>query len=112
MDARLVVDDPAARASLRGWLRRAGDLRVSTAPQVVPPGEMGVGEVLVVALGAGGALSVLANALSVWLGQPRRPTVTVSVERPDGTRVEITGEHVRTPDEVTELLRAALHEDD
>ena len=117
METRLVVEgaeSAAALASLNEWLRRADELRgrVRPVPKVPAPGEMGGAiDVLVVAAGAGGVLTVLANSLSVWLAKPRR-SVTVAVERPDGTRVEITGEHLRSVDELTELLETSLHDQD
>ena len=77
------------------------------------PGEMGGAvDVLVIAAGTGGVLTVLANSLSVWLAKPRRSSVTVTVERPDGTRVEITGEHLRSVDELTGILETSLHDQD
>jgi membrane-associated two-gene conflict system component 1 (EACC1) len=117
VDTRLVVegaDAAAGLASLNEWLRRTDELRgrVRAVPRVPAPGEMGGPiDVLVVAAGAGGVLTVLANSLTVWLNLPRRSTVTVSVERPDGTRVAITGEHLRSPDELAALLETSLHED-
>jgi hypothetical protein len=113
----LVVEGPdavAGLASLNEWLRRTDELRghVRAVPNVPEPGEMGGAiDVLVVAAGAGGALTVLANSLSVWLRLPRRSTVTVSVERPDGTRVAITGEHLKSVDELAGLLETSLHRD-
>ncbi len=116
METRLVVegaDSAAALVSLNEWLRRTDGLRsrVRLTQKAFAPGEMGgVFDALVVAAGAGGALTVLANSLSVWLRQPRRSTVTVSVERPDGTRVEISGEHVRSVEEITKLLETSLRD--
>ena len=116
METRLVVEgagSAAELASLNEWLRRTDELRgrVRPVPKVPAPGEMGGAiDVLVVAAGAGGVLTVLANSLSVWLSRPRRSSVTVAVERPDGTRVEITGEHLRSVDELTGLLETSLHD--
>jgi hypothetical protein len=113
----LVVEgsDPApALVSLNEWLRRIDELRgrVQLMRRASAPDEMGgVFDALVVAAGAGGALTVLANSLLVWLRQPRRSTVTVLVERPDGTRVEISGEHVRSVEEITALLETSLRDD-
>ena len=114
VETRLVVDgvDSAdALVSLNEWLRRTSELRgrVRAVPRVPATGEMGGAiDFLVVAAGAGGVLTVLANSLSVWLARPRR-SVTVAVERPDGVRVEITGDHLRSVDELTELLETSLH---
>lgn len=117
VETRLVVegtDSSSALASLNEWLRRTDELRgrIRLRPKAPAPGEMGgITDVLVVAAGAGGALTVLANSLSVWLRQPRRASVTVSVERPDGTRVEISGEHLKSVDDITGLLETSLHGD-
>jgi hypothetical protein len=65
-------------------------------------------DTLAVAVGSGGALTVLANSLSTWLRQPRRSTVRVSVVRPDGTKIEIVVENVRSAEEIEALLRTSL----
>lgn len=118
METRLIVegaDSAAELASLNVWLRRADELRgrVRAVPRTPAPGEMGGAiEVLAVAAGTGGVLTVLANSLSVWLAKPRRSSVTVAIERPDGTKVEITGDHLRSVDELTGLLETSLHDRD
>lgn len=118
MESRLAVDgvDAAAGlASLNDWLRREDDLRGRVRPLPSAPGPDDMGspaEVLAVAVGAGGALTVLSNSLTTWLRQPRRATVSVSVDRPDGTRIKITAEHVRNAQEVEELLRRCLYADE
>lgn len=45
-------------------------------------------ETLQVALGAGGAATVLATSVSVWL-KTRRPSVSLRVRRRDGSELEI-----------------------
>ncbi|OLR91954.1 effector-associated constant component EACC1 [Actinokineospora bangkokensis] len=117
VETRLIfdgADSAATLASLNEWLRRADELRgrVRVVPRVPATGEMGGAiDILIVAAGAGGVLTVLAKSLSVWLARPRR-SVTVAVERPDGTRVEITGDHLRSVGELTELLETSLHDQD
>lgn len=118
MESRLVLDggDAAAGlASLTDWLRRDGELRgrIRLVRQPPVPGQMGsLVEVLAVAVGAGGAVTVLAKSLAVWLAQPRRSTVRIKVIRSDGTKVEISAEHLRRAGELEGLLRDCLHEDD
>jgi membrane-associated two-gene conflict system component 1 (EACC1) len=117
VNALLTADGPAASetlSSLAAWLRSEDELRgrVRFASHTVDPDRMSGGtllDVLAIAVGAGGALSVLANSLSVWLRQPRRANVRIQLCKPDGTTVEITGEHLRTPAELENLLRTSLH---
>lgn len=114
MESWLNVDGPAGFASLADWLRHEVGLRGRIRPVSAPPkpGEMGsVLDVLTVAVGCGGTLTVLANSLTVWLRQPHRSTVRLSVVRPDGTKVEISGENVRTAAEIETLLRDCLRPD-
>jgi hypothetical protein len=95
--------------SLSDWFRGepelAGRLRV-TGPM---PGEGELGalaDVLVVAVGSGGALSVLATSLKAWLAQPRRSDVRILVQRDDGQTVEIASRV--DAERVDALLRQAL----
>lgn len=117
MEIQLAIEAPDATTVTRDlmvWLTQASALRgrVHLDRKPSEPGKMGaLSDTLVVAVGAGGTLTVLANALSVWLRHPRRAKVTVSVERADGTRVDITADHVRTPEEVEALLRLCLPSD-
>ncbi|MEU0502025.1 hypothetical protein [Nocardia sp. NPDC005998] len=97
MDVQLRVagshDPHRELVSLRDWTSRESLLRgrVRAEHQPIRPGEMGaLEEVLIVALGGGGAATVLARSVSVWL-QQRRSELRVEVTTPDGTRVEITG---------------------
>jgi hypothetical protein len=90
------------------WLSQEPVLRgriksVASAPSV---GELGaVTDILVAALGAGGAVSVLASSLRGFLSQPRRSDVRITVEGPDGRRVELEAKRV---DNVEGLVRLAL----
>lgn len=70
------------------------------------PGEMGsLPDVLTVAMGAGGALTVLVSALRTWLAQPRRSDVKITVRSPDGRVVELDAHRVADSEA---LLRAVL----
>jgi hypothetical protein len=111
MESWLNVADPADFTSLTDWLRHEVELRGRVRPVSAPPGrgELGtLADVLAIAVGSGGALTVLANSLSVWLRQPHRSTVHISVVKADGTKIEITGEHVRSAEEIETLLRESL----
>jgi Effector Associated Constant Component 1 len=108
------ADGHTELTSLIDWLRHEVELRGRVRPVDTPPaaGAMGsLASVLTVAVGGGGTLTVLANSLTVWLRQPRRSTVHLSVVKPDGTKVEISGVDVRSPDEIEPLLRECLRPD-
>ncbi|MFF3498437.1 hypothetical protein [Streptomyces sp. NPDC003247] len=105
-------EGPDSLADLRDWLSDDARLRgqVRVAPSRPGPGELGAwSDTLVVAVGAGGALTALARAVAVYVRQPRRSTVRVKVVAPDGTRTELTVQHAKDLDEVENLLRTALH---
>jgi membrane-associated two-gene conflict system component 1 (EACC1) len=87
--------------SLRDWLATEDELRGrvalrSTTPR---PGEMGaVVDVLTVAVGAGGAATVLAGALTTWL-RTRRSDLTVEVtDTEQGRTVKLTGSNIKDPE--------------
>ncbi|WP_327323418.1 hypothetical protein OG735_13520 [Streptomyces sp. NBC_01210] len=117
MESRLAVDGPEGPDTLvefRDWLSEEPQLRgrVRVPASVPRPGDLGSwSDTLVVAVGAGGALTPLARALAVYLRQPRRSTVRVKVVERDGTRTELTVQHAKDVGEVEHLLRAALHPD-
>lgn len=66
-------------------------------------------DVLVVALGAGGAGAALAASLSTWLSQPRRADVKLTVTADDGRHIKLGARHIRDPGvvlrEIERLLR-------
>ena len=103
-------DQVAGLESLGDWLRGepelAGRVRVNgSAPR---EGELGaLAEVLVVAVGSGGTLSVLAASLKSWISQPRRSDFQIRVKRPDGHSIEITANRANS-EQVDTLLRQAL----
>lgn len=79
-------------SSLRQWLgdepEFRGRVRLEEAP--FEAGQMGgLADALSVALASGGALTVLAGSVSVWLRQ-RRSTLRVTIVSPDGSSQEIT----------------------
>jgi Effector Associated Constant Component 1 len=96
MDARLVItggdDTHEDLSSLRQWLADEpefrGRVRIVEAP--IREGQMGgLAEALSVGLASGGALTVLASSVSVWLRE-RRSKLTVKIVKPDGSSQEIT----------------------
>lgn len=85
-------------AELADWLAQDDELRglVEPAPPIPAEGELGAStDVLVAAVGGGGAVSVLAASLKAFLAQPRRSDVTIILTSPDGRRVEIDAKQVR-----------------
>jgi hypothetical protein len=106
--------------SLDDWLRGESELagRVKLAGPPPRKGELGaLSDVLIVAVGSGGALTVvgaaLAGALKAWLSQPRRSDMTLKIHRPDGTSVEITARRVRAGDiDIETTIRQTLNSGD
>ena len=96
------------------WLSREPALRgrVRRASRTVTAGTLGPGAaVLEVAVGGGGALTVLATSLKTFLSLPRRSDVKITVtSAQDGTRtVEIDAKRV---DDVVSLICETLsHEE-
>jgi hypothetical protein len=102
--------------SLDDWLRGehslAGRVRLTgPTPRV---GELGaVTDALVVAIGSGGAISVvgaaLAGALKGWLSLSRRSDVSIKIHRADGNSVEIDAKRVKAGDvDIEAAIRKAL----
>ena len=78
--------------SLYSWLKTSAELKaVASLERNVPnPGQMGaVADAIVLSVSAGGAITTLAAALKVWLSQPRRSKVEVSITRLDGEVKEV-----------------------
>ncbi len=98
MEARLEIsgsDDVQAEfGALQRWLADEDEFRGRVKAENAPlrPGQMGgLVEALTVAVASGGALSVLAGSVSVWL-QQRRSKLTVKIINPDGSSQEITAQ--------------------
>lgn len=104
MDVRLTLagDGPTAGEleSLGGWLRGEPEFagRVKFAGGTPKEGELGTPQdALEVALGSGGAISVLALSLKGWLSQPRRADVKLKIQNGDKC-VELDARHVKDRD--------------
>jgi len=91
---------------LKGVPKLAGQVRMSgPAPQV---GELGaLSDALVVAVGSGGVLSVLATSLHAWLSQPRRSDVRIRVQGSGGRVAEIDANRVDAT-QIEGILRQVL----
>ncbi|MFG2927227.1 effector-associated constant component EACC1 [Streptomyces achromogenes] len=112
VEAQISVTKPDERIhleSLDSWLRLDSNFRGRVKLSGTPSdGDLGTAvELLTVAIGSGGVISVLATSLSAWLQQPKKTDITLKVTRPNGTAVEIDAKRA-TPQEVTELLNRAL----
>jgi hypothetical protein len=98
--------------NLRSWLGNEREFRgrVDLDAAAVRPGEMGaLVDVLTVAVASGGAVTVLANSVSLWL-QQRHSALKVEVVNPDGACTTITAEgHVA--DEMAKMFRATEQTD-
>jgi hypothetical protein len=106
----IVGGDHAALESLNDWLRREHELagRVTFAAMRPREGELGaLGEALVVAVGSGGTVSVLAASLKAWMSLPRRSDVRIKVQGPDGRLVEIDASRVNE-ERIDDLIRQVL----
>ncbi|MGI8335855.1 effector-associated constant component EACC1 [Actinomadura scrupuli] len=100
--------------SLGDWLRGEPELagRVRGEGAAPRPGELGAAlDVLVVAVGSGGALTVLGKSLSTWLTQPRRSQVRIRVKGEAGRVIEIDADRVDGA-RIETLLREVLQHSD
>jgi hypothetical protein len=106
MQARIRVDQPDELRSLHQWLQQEDELRGQVALENAPPapGEMGtLADAIVVAVGSGGAITVLANSITVWLRQ-RKSAVTVKLTE-NGRTVEVTVDRAA---DAEAIIRSAL----
>lgn len=110
---RLTVAGEASQEHLRGlrdWLAHEEALRgrLELHGDAPRPGHMGAAlDVLVVALGSGGAGAVLARSLATWLIQ-RRVDIKVTVKSPDGGHLEVDVKRAADPERVITELHTLL----
>lgn len=102
--------------ALVAWFGEEPELRGLIKPAAAVPdaGELGaLPDALLAAVGAGGAVSVLARSLKAFFSQPRGAKVRLTVTRIDGTRVEVDADRVArrsVPELARELLGADVAE--
>jgi hypothetical protein len=112
VEARISIigGDQAELESLDNWLRGESQLagRITFAAARPREGQLGVlGAALVVAVGAGGTVSVLAGSLKAWLALPHRSDVRIRIQATDGRSVEIDASRV-SGERIDDLVRQAL----
>jgi hypothetical protein len=93
---------------LARWLGGEEELRglLTQEPAVPGPGELGaLSDVLVAAVGSGGALSALFASLKTFLSLPRASDVRIVLRTPDGRRVEVDAKRIK---DVDALVRETL----
>lgn len=103
-------DDAKALEDLTSWLRGERELtgRVTLSRPLPRQGEMGsLAEAVVVAVGAQGALTVLAESLRAWFAQPRRSAMKLKIATGPDTVIELDADRVRSSD-LDQLLGRAL----
>ena len=103
-------DRAADIEALSDWLRGEPELagRLRVAGPMPREGELGaLADALVVAVGSGGTLSVLAASLKAWLAQPRRSDVRIRIQQDGGETVEIDANRIDS-EHVDALIRQAL----
>lgn len=102
------VDAVEGLAELHRWLRREPEFRgcIDAMARSAGPDELGtLPDVLSVAVGSSGLLTVLAASLKVFLSQPRRSDVRITIKAADGRSVDIDAKRVT---DVEALLRNAF----
>jgi hypothetical protein len=83
--------------SLHDWLQQdsAFSGRVSFRAPQPSPTELGtLVDVLTVAVGTGGAVSILASSIKAWLTLPRRSDIRIRIHSQDGTEVDFSADRV------------------
>lgn len=113
VEAQISLSEPDEQRqleSLDSWLRLDSNFRGRTKLSGTPSeGDLGTAvELLAVAIGSGGVISVLATSLSTWIQQPKKSDIILKVTGPNGTTVEIDAKRA-TLQEVIELLNKALN---
>ncbi|MEV0679125.1 hypothetical protein AB0I60_21655 [Actinosynnema sp. NPDC050436] len=105
-------DRLAELESLAEWLADVDELRgkVQAVESAPPTGTLGpLLDALEVALGPGGAAAAVAASVIAWL-RSRAGRITVTLERPDGTKVSVDAVRVRglRPDDVRAEVEGLL----
>jgi hypothetical protein len=106
------ADQEAELRSLYDWLKAEQDLAPGTVKTASPPvqdGHMGTAlDVVTIALGSGGAVTVLAGSLGVWL-RNRGSDVKFEITGPKD-KVVVDAKRVRDPAALIESITKAVGE--
>lgn len=105
------ADEPVdTLESLRSWLAYEPELTgsVTPMPAATRPGALSwTTDALLLALGSGGTLSILAASLKAWLNQPRNADVRIEIRNSAGRSVVIDAQHVKDLDRlISEVFSA------
>ncbi|MFD2467829.1 effector-associated constant component EACC1 [Amycolatopsis silviterrae] len=102
-DTSLLIEVPPVHVfALRDWLAAEDSLRGRVVPRAAAPKPDQMGgavEVLTVAVGSGGAATVLVRSLCTWLVH-RRADVTVTITASDGRRIQVDVKRAGDPESV------------
>lgn len=106
------VPDEGELRALRDWLMlespRPGAMSIR--PAKAGAEDMGAAaDALTVAVGSGGAITVLAGAVCTWI-QTRRQTVRMVIRRPGGVELEIGASIKDTDAMIEKFLKVAAEE--
>ncbi|MFJ3418294.1 hypothetical protein ACIPN8_18260 [Streptomyces sp. NPDC086082] len=95
--------------SLLLWIALEDELRGRVKADGLAGGsDLGAGiDLIAVAVGGGGAATVLISSIGAWLQQPRKSDVVMKVTTSEGKSVEIDAKRV-TIEQAKELLRNVL----
>ena len=95
--------------SLFNWLAMEDELRGRVkADGSTDSSDLGTGiDLLAVAVGSGGAATILISAIGSWIQQPKKSDVIMKVTTSEGKSVEIDAKRV-TIEQAQELLRDVL----
>lgn len=114
MDVRISVigAEPGLELeSLIDWLRGESELvgRIRLSGPEPRAGQLGaLTDALIISVGAGGSLSVLASSLKVWLSRPRGSELRVRIDGKNGNRsVELDANRLDSKD-IESVLRQVL----
>jgi hypothetical protein len=113
-ELRLSIAGEGAEQHLRalfGWLGSEDELRgqLELRNRPIVPGQMGgVLDVLVVALGSGGAGTVLARSLSTWLTQTRADVTVTVTTTAEGQEVKVDTRRARDAEAVIRGVKELL----
>lgn len=101
-------NDQRSASSLYDWLSGADELRgrLNLTRSTPRPDEMGdLANIITVAVGSGGAATVLIGSLATWITQRRNAEVTLKITSPARRAIEI---NARGTADVVALIKSAV----